>query len=345
MASFSDRPPFPERLEPGPALEGVSWYMDAALSDPTGVFREPFEHLKTGKGKMLRARLGIQTALDGTGTVPAELLPRLAAVELLHLATLVHDDILDRADTRRGVASLPAAFGDRTAVLAGDYLLTRCFSLCFPGAPPYANGQGPFIAARGGTPCEAKRLEETSRYVSLLSEAMSRLCRGEMLQQRGRYNLDLTVREYLRIISGKTGALFALSALTGAATAGYGLVEQRLFAEFGYRMGMLFQMRDDQLDLCGDKKEAGKDTGLDLKGGVVTLPVILAFQREPALREQARAGRADRVLEAAQRQAADNPVACMYRRRAVRCLDRLRPPGRTGLERILQLSDPAGLPS
>lgn len=324
MASFSDLPHFPERLASGQALEGIAWYMDAALSDPTGVFREPFEHLKAGKGKLLRARLGIQAALDETGAVPAALLPRLAAVELLHLATLVHDDILDRAEIRRGAASLPAAFGDRTAVLAGDYLLTRCFSLCCPG---------------GDTPSE-----QAPRYLSLLSEAMSRLCRGEMLQQRGRYNLDLTVREYLRIISGKTGALFALSALTGAVAAGYEAAEQRLFAEFGYRMGMLFQMRDDWLDLCRDRQTAGKDTGADLKGGVVTLPVILAFRKKPELRQEARDGRIDQVLEAARQTAADNPVACMYRRRAARCLERLpQAPGRAGLAALLRRADPAFL--
>lgn len=323
MTSFSTIPSFPDRLNPEQALEGVSQYIDAALSDPTGVFQAPFAHLKTGKGKMLRARLGIQAALDEKRTVPAALLPRLAAVELLHLATLVHDDILDRAETRRGRDSLPAAFGDRTAVLAGDYLLTRCFSLCCPDGHAPPDGQ-------------------PVRYLSLLSEAMSRLCRGEMLQQRSRYNLELTVREYLRIISGKTGALFALSALTGAATAGYKAAEQRLFAELGYRMGMLFQMRDDWLDLCRDKQEAGKDTGADLQGGVVTLPVILAFQREPSLRREVQRGRADRVLEAARQTSADNPIAYMYRRRADRCLERLpKAPGRAELAALLRRADPA----
>ena len=322
MASFSALPSFPDRLQPEQALEGISQYIDAALNDPTGVFRAPFQHLKTGKGKMLRARLGIQAALDERGTVPAALLPRLAAVELLHLATLVHDDILDRAETRRGTASLPAAFGDRTAVLAGDYLLTRCFSLCCPD---------------GCTPPE-----QPARYLSLLSDAMSRLCRGEMLQQRSRYNLELTVREYLRIISGKTGALFALSALTGAVAAGYEAAEQRLFAELGYRMGMLFQMRDDWLDLCREGREAGKDTGADLQGGVVTLPVILAFQREPALRREVRRGHTGRALAAARQTAADHPVVCMYRRRADRCLKRLpHAPGRTGLAALLRRADPA----
>ena len=301
--SSTHKPGQPRRLRPKEALEGVVRHMDDALRDPTGVFREPFEHLKAAKGKMLRARLGIQTALGEDGTVPASLPPRLAAVELLHLATLVHDDILDAADTRRGQPSLRAAFSDKTAVLAGDYLLTRCFSLCMP--------------APDELPADA------ARYMELLSAAMARLCRGEMLQQKGRFNVNLTVREYLRIISGKTGSLFALAALTGAATAGKPEAEQRLLAELGYRMGMLFQMRDDQIDLLRDRSAAGKDTGSDLAGGIMTLPVILAFQEAPALRAEAAAGRT--------------------RRRADRCLSRLPGPGRTALSDLLAQADPAAV--
>lgn len=311
------------RLPAGQALDAVSACMDKALTASDGLFDASFAHLRRAKGKMLRARLGICTGTGGDGRVPASLPARLAAVELLHLATLIHDDILDRADTRRGQPSLPAAFGEKTAVLAGDFLLTRCFSLCLP----------------------ADKGEDAAFYLSLLSKAMAGLCRGEMRQQKNRRNLELTVREYLKIISGKTGALFALSAMTGAAAAGYPPEQRRLFAEFGYRMGMLFQMRDDLLDLRATAQTTGKDTGCDLAGGVITLPAILAFKADPSLRETVRQGRIEEALETIRRQPADNPVAGLYRKRADRCLQRLQPPARQELKRLLSLADPAGLPS
>lgn len=314
----------PKRLAADEALRRVTACMDKALTVSCGVFAEPFAHLQKAKGKMMRARLGIYTALGPDKRVPADLPPRLAAVELLHLATLAHDDIMDGSDTRRGQPSLPSAFGDKTAVLAGDYLLTRCFSLCLSSGAPTGTD---------------------SFYLSLLSKAMAGLCRGEMLQQKNRHNLELTVREYLRIISGKTGALFALAAMTGAATAGYAERERRLFAEFGYRMGMLFQMRDDQIDLRQSAEQAGKSTARDLADGVITLPVILAFRQRPALRITVRDGHIKEALEMIRKNPVDNPVTGLYRQRAGRCLERLQPPGRADLERLLAQADPAGLPS
>mgnify|MGYP000073634464 CR=1 FL=1 len=310
------------RLTEEQALEAVTACMDKALEDPTGVFSAPFAHLRKAKGKLLRAKLGIRAALGEDGCVPDALPPRLAAIELLHLATLIHDDLLDGAETRRGIASLPAAFDGKTAVLAGDFLLTRCFSLCLP--------------AGEGLPADA------GACLSFLSAAMARLCRGEMLQQRNRYNYDLTLRAYLRIIAGKTGALFALAALTGAYTAGRGPDIQRQAAGFGGRMGMLFQMRDDHIDLYR-APAAGKDTGADLQNGVVTLPVILAFAAEPRLLEAARRGQTEEVLARVRRQVpVNNPVVCRYRRRAEESLARLQGlPGCGGLKELLGFADPA----
>ena len=161
-----------------------------------------------------------------------------AAVEMLHMATLVHDDIIDAAPVRRGVPSLHALRGPRTAVLVGDWLFVSCFSL---------------IADLAG--------HENARS---LAHMVARICGSEISQSADKYVLNTSVRRYLRRIAGKTAALFALAFHVGAAESGCEAPLAGLLRRLGYNLGMGFQIIDDILDFTRDRSETGKPTGNDL---------------------------------------------------------------------------------
>jgi geranylgeranyl pyrophosphate synthase len=213
-----------------------------------------------------------------------------AAVELVHMATLVHDDLLDRAALRRGRPTVWASHGERAAKAAGDYLFARAFAQ---------------LAAVGA-----------ARPVSLLAGAALALARGEALQRRQAFRPDTTVEDYLARCSLKTGTLFEVSCLLGRA-------DPRLGA-FGLALGIAFQIVDDILDCTGTSGATGKAPGVDLRDGTPTLPLILAA-REDAVVRRALAG--EPVPDALQRVAgtgaleAAHELAAEYARRARAALD------------------------
>jgi octaprenyl-diphosphate synthase len=175
---------------------------------------------------------------------------RLAAVtELIHLATLVHDDVIDEADLRRNVQTVNAANGNYEAVLLGDIIFARAIHL---------------LARLGDR-----------RSLLVLTRAVSTLCEGEILQNRHRRDPELTESTYYSVIGGKTAELYAAGAGLAAhvAAASEGVVEA--FSLFGEKLGLAFQIIDDCLDITGDEREVGKSLGTDLRNGKVTLPVIL----------------------------------------------------------------------
>ena len=170
------------------------------------------------------------------------------------MATLAHDDIIDSAAFRRGVATLQAARGPRTAVLVGDWLFASCFSIV-----------ADFAAA------------ENSRG---LSQIVARICGSEVSQSADRYKVSDSVRRYLRRIAGKTAALFALSFHVGAQESGCAPELCSRLRRLGYCLGMGFQIIDDILDFEGMESITGKPTGKDLAEGVYTLPTVLALKKD-----------------------------------------------------------------
>ncbi|MDP9345519.1 MAG: polyprenyl synthetase family protein [Actinomycetota bacterium] len=202
-------------------------------------------------GKRLRPLLVAIAAgdEDGDGVVRAGI-----AVELVHSATLVHDDVLDAAALRRGFPTVVAAGGREMAIATGDLLFARAFAELAGGDRPAA--------------------------VRVLSDASSSLARGELLQRADGWNAGVTIERYLLRCELKTARLFEAACRLGALEAD-GSVDE--LGAFGRRIGLAFQLLDDVLDVSGPAERTGKDRGTDLLDGTVTLPLLLARERDPEL--------------------------------------------------------------
>jgi geranylgeranyl pyrophosphate synthase len=210
-------------------------------------------------GKRLRPVLVFVCA----GSAESEDLVRAAAsVELLHMATLVHDDVLDRAQMRRGRPTVYATAGRDAATSTGDFLFSRAF--------------GELVKAGSADAIRA------------LTSAASSLARGELLQRADAWDLDVTEERYLERCTLKTGRLFEAACRLGALLGDSTLPAAGALGAFGDRIGLAFQLFDDILDVQGPEEVTGKGRGTDLLDGTVTLPLILARRVVPSLMEQAR---------------------------------------------------------
>lgn len=245
------------------------------LSDAGPVVSEALTDLALRPGKMLRPAFVVLAARvqaeasRGRRRRPAEIPDRIyriaAAVEMLHMATLIHDDVIDDADTRRGDPTLNRIHGSRAAVLMGDVLFSRCFSLVSGDA--------------------------TMENARLIASGVSRILTGEIAQAEA-YDLErLSIRDYNRRIIAKTALLFALCFHVGASEMEAKPSIAAPLRRAGYDIGMGFQVVDDILDLLSTPDTLGKPVGADLAAGVVTLPVILALREERARRPAVAAGR------------------------------------------------------
>jgi octaprenyl-diphosphate synthase len=205
------------------------------------------DHAARFRGKQLRPALVLLTAQACGGVRPAH--PVVAAVvEMIHTATLVHDDILDEADVRRHAATINAEWGNEAAVLLGDYLFTHAFHL-------------------------AASLESTYAC-RVIGRATNLVCEGELQQIHHRGDLDLDEASYYEIVRGKTAELTAVSCRLGAHYAGAGPEACEALDRFGRDLGVAFQIADDLLDLYGEEVATGKTLGTDLEKQKLTLPVI-----------------------------------------------------------------------
>ena len=203
-------------------------------------------------GKRIRPRLTLLAA-EISGQSSEEHLELAAYMELIHVATLIHDDVVDRADMRRGVNATAIDYGNRISVLAGDYLFAWIFrnvTARFPAPIPH-----------------------------ILSATLAEICAGEVLQLRALGNLALRLSEYVDIIDKKTASLFAASAECGAILGGASPEQREALRQYGRNYGIAFQMRDDLLDMTSDEKRLGKPAGNDLRERKVTIPLILALER------------------------------------------------------------------
>jgi len=213
-------------------------------------------------GKRLRPVLAILSSMFGDYSRD-KVFPVAAAIETLHTATLVHDDIIDNAETRRGQPSVSAKHGINMAVYTGDYLLVKSVMLL----------------AEAGLPPE--KLKEVAR-------ALEAICLGEVEQYLGRHRLP-TPRQYLKRIMRKTGILLSASCALGAFATGCSDEQVKLLGRFGMYYGAAFQIRDDLLDLEStdpNDPAVGKPIINDLKEGIITIPVIYAIRRDAGVKQQ-----------------------------------------------------------
>jgi geranylgeranyl pyrophosphate synthase len=288
--------PVPSWLEPDMQRVEALLMRRSGASDHALV-AEASTHLVRAGGKRLRPALVLLASRAGNAGLGATDLAA-AAVELVHLASLYHDDVIDGTATRRGVPTVHSKWGIEVAVLAGDYLFA-CG--CALGAE--AGGEVPAI----------------------LSQAISEVCEGQILETASLGDPTRGVDAYLETIRRKTAALFRAACELGASTANAAHQRARL-STYGLHLGLAFQMVDDLLDLLGDPDVMGKQAGTDLKEGVFTLPVLLGCQKEPRLAGRLRKGERDleTVLPILQATGAvDDAVelATAHGRRALAALD------------------------
>ncbi|HSS19313.1 MAG TPA: polyprenyl synthetase family protein [Pyrinomonadaceae bacterium] len=218
------------------------------------------DYLRESGGKRVRPALTILSnyAVGGDGSRYNSI--RMATVmEFLHTATLVHDDIIDSADTRRNRPTVNALCGNETAVLMGDWLYMSAF--------------------------ETSLAERSLPILDILTRVTRKMTEGELLQLTTLGKTDVSETQYLDIIERKTAFLFSACCQVGAILGGASPAEQKSLAEYGMNLGMAFQLTDDLLDFTSTDDALGKGTGVDLLGGKVTLPLIHLIASNPAMRE------------------------------------------------------------
>ena len=229
----------------------VEEFFRSTFATDNVVITEAVRRMLAAGGKRLRPRLTLLAA-EANGGDPRAHLPLAAYMELIHVGTLIHDDVVDRADTRRGVNATAVDYGNRVSVLAGDYLVAWIFK------------------------------NVTARYPApvphILSSALADITDGEVLQLRALGNLDLPLADYVEIVVKKTATLFAASAECGAVMAGAAPLRVKALRDFGLYFGIAFQMLDDLLDMTASAAELGKPVGNDLAERKMTIPVILALE-------------------------------------------------------------------
>ena len=225
--------------------------LDKAISD-VELIPKLAHHLIDSGGKRMRPMLTIAAAklcgYDGGGHVPLA-----AAVEFMHTATLLHDDVVDESDYRRGKSAARLLWGNQASVLVGDFLLGQAFRM---------------MVEVGSLPA-----------LKILSNAAAVIAEGEVMQLAAAKNTATTEDEYLAIINAKTAALFSAAAEVGGAIANRPADEQAALKSYGKTLGIAFQLVDDALDYSGDSAQLGKSVGDDFREGKITLPVILSFRR------------------------------------------------------------------
>jgi octaprenyl-diphosphate synthase len=225
------------------------------MQSPVALIPQLAGHIVAAGGKRLRPLLTLASArlCDYRGDRHVRL---AACVEFIHTATLLHDDVVDESDLRRGLATANALWGNKASVLVGDYLFSRAFQL---------------MVADGSL-----------KVLEILSNASAVIAEGEVLQLQTSNDTATSEQAYLDVIRSKTAALFAAACRIGAVVAERPKAEEEALDSFGLNLGIAFQLVDDVLDYAAAQPELGKTVGDDFRDGKITLPVILAFRRGSA---------------------------------------------------------------
>ncbi|WP_308418742.1 polyprenyl synthetase family protein [Leeia aquatica] len=235
-------------------MQAVDACIRSHLGSEVVLVNQVAEYIIGNGGKRLRPLLTLMTAR--ACQYPGQHHHVLAAVvELIHTATLLHDDVVDESGLRRGKQTANAMFGNAAAVLVGDFLYSRSFQMMV------TVGQ--------------------MRVQEILADATNLIAEGEVLQLMNIGNTDIDVPDYLRVIQYKTAKLFEAAARLGAVLAGVSVEQEESLARYGMHLGTAFQIIDDVLDYSGDAQTIGKNAGDDLAEGKLTLPVIYALRRAP----------------------------------------------------------------
>lgn len=233
------------------SLVQVENRLNSVLSDDRGVLDDIIGHLAKAGGKRMRPGLVLLCSNLGTRPFSEEVLRASVVVELTHLATLYHDDVMDSAPTRRGVNAVQRVWGNNRAVLAGDLVFAR-----------------------------ASQVVATLGPQAVLQHAVTfdRLCRGQLNETFGPEAGQDAVQFYIQVLADKTGSLVAQSARFGAELSGAPEVVTKAVVQFGEKIGVAFQLADDVIDLSSDSADSGKTPGTDLREGVDTMPILLLRQ-------------------------------------------------------------------
>ncbi|HOB86271.1 MAG TPA: polyprenyl synthetase family protein [Bacillota bacterium] len=244
-------------------LKQVEGIVKKSMEGASGRLKAMLDYLAQGSGKMLRPRLLILAAGlfkdKFSARERAELVHAAAAVELIHTASLVHDDIIDGAARRRGQVALHRRWGEGNAVQAGDYLLAAAFKL---------------LSVKVRVP----------GLLPLLAETVRAMCRGELEQMKHAFDWQMTEKEYFRLNYLKTGQLLAACCEAGGRVMNASPEELAALRRYGAHLGQEFQLMDDLLDYAASSAALGKPAGSDLSQGVVTLPLIRLLQQEASYR-------------------------------------------------------------
>jgi len=232
------------------SLQKVSGIIENSLVSQNPIITDGLKHLFNGGGKLLRP--GLLLLCAQFGKIQDRHYKLAAALEMLHMATLAHDDVIDDSPLRRGLPALHSRYGKRDAVLMGDFLLSRCF----------------LLTAEYTSPQNAINL---ARLISII-------CTMEIEQNNDRFKSNASLRSYLRKIMGKSALVFSLACFAGAHEAKVSRELCERFRRIGYNIGIAFQIIDDVLDYTGDQDLVRKSLGNDISAGLVTMPLLCALR-------------------------------------------------------------------
>jgi octaprenyl-diphosphate synthase len=235
-------------------LEACNRVIVARMDSPVSLIPQLAAHIVAAGGKRLRPLLTLAASRlcgypnHGGGARHVDL---AACVEFIHTATLLHDDVVDESQLRRGLASANAVFGNKASVLVGDFLFARAFQLMVD--------------------------DGSLKVLAILSKAAATIAEGEVLQLVTQNDLSTSEARYLEVIQGKTAALFAAACQIGAVVADRPEREEAALSTYGMKLGIAFQLVDDALDYVADQATLGKTIGDDFREGKITLPVLVAY--------------------------------------------------------------------
>lgn len=232
-------------------LATVEKALYSTIQSPVNLVNDIGGHLVQAGGKRLRPALYLLCARGGSPS-PDEMIPMAVALELIHMATLVHDDVIDNASTRRGYPTANSRWGNHSSVLTGDYLWARAFSAIAT------------VANRN--------------MLKILTDVIASMCEGEIVQLQEAFNPNQDEADYRLRVAQKTADFIAASCEIGALSGGLDDRDVTQVREYGYALGMAFQITDDILDITASAEQLGKPVGNDLRQGIITLPTIYALK-------------------------------------------------------------------
>lgn len=231
-------------------LNIVEQLLAESINTNIDILHDASVHLIHAGGKRLRPAFALLAARLFKEDISTAI-PMAVALELVHMATLVHDDVIDNSVTRRGTITVKKGWGNKVSIYAGNYILAKSLAIV----------------------AEYKR----SDLLEIMADTSVKICEGEIIQMFSSFNVDIGLKNYLRRIERKTALLIAVSCQLGALVCDAPLKQVRDIERYGYFLGMAFQVTDDILDLVADEEVLGKPTGSDIRQGVITLPALYAM--------------------------------------------------------------------